>query len=146
MDQKGYESTLSSLSPSSVSHSGGDGEEEEQMSMHEVRSMFMEELDESFSVVCLEEAKDACRRLSTPISKGIPLVVSALRYKEKWGIEGWLAGLLWEGSSSSGHAREGFSQAEGGSSARRAALCKSKIPAQCAGIRASGRRHRSTSW
>ena len=92
MDQKGYESMLSPLSPSSVSHSGGDGEEKEQMSMHEVRSMFMKELDESFSGVCLEEAMVACKKLHHPVTNGIPLVVAALRYKEKWGIEEWLAG------------------------------------------------------
>ena len=34
----------------------------------------------------------ACRKLHHPVGNGIPLVVSALRHKEKWGIEGWLAG------------------------------------------------------
>ena len=64
---------------SSVPHSGGDGEEEEQMSLYEVRSRFMEELDENASRLCLEEAMDDCKKLSHPISKGVPLVVSALR-------------------------------------------------------------------
>ncbi len=92
MDQERYKSLLSPTSLSSVSHSGSD-EEEERPSAYDVKCMFMQELDEKASERCLEEAKEACRKLSHPYGAGIPITEYALRYKaDGWGIEGWLAG------------------------------------------------------
>ena len=92
MDRERYELLLSSTSLSPVSHSDSVEEEEGRMSAYEVWRTFMEELDEKASKLCQEEAKEACRELSHPFRAGIPIAEYSLRYKEGWGLEGWLAG------------------------------------------------------